>query len=143
MAWHGSDKQGKVKSFTNRDAAMAHERRGGSVAQAVGKPQKQEFDDEGGDWGEEQSSEMQPHQEAIQEGLKAAHEGTGEAHSHIEHHEDGSHTSHHIGKDGEMSGPHDHENIEALKDHMDQFLEEEGREKAKPGSEEERSQLGA
>lgn len=50
------------------------------------------------------------------------HEPEG-AHSHVHHAEEG-HTSHH-GKDGEVSGPHDHENLEALKSHMGKFLDEE------------------
>lgn len=68
------------------------------------------------------------HHEEIHEHLRNMHEATGHAHSHIEHHEDGSHTSHHIDEGGEMHGPHDHANLEALKDHMDNFLDEEGKE---------------
>lgn len=45
------------------------------------------------------------------------------AHSHV-HHADGMHTSHHA-KDGAVEGPHDHENLEALKQHMGKFLNEE------------------
>lgn len=67
--------------------------------------------------------------ESIHEHLRERHAETGHAHSHIEHHGDGTHTSHHIDAEGETSGPHDHENMEALKDHMDQFLNEEGNEK--------------
>lgn len=59
--------------------------------------------------------------------MAKTHEPHG-THMHI-HHSGGSITSHHS-KDGEETqGPHDHENIEALKDHMDQFLTEEGNEK--------------
>ncbi len=47
--------------------------------------------------------------------------------SHVMHGEDGGHTSHHS-KGGEVSGPHDHENLEALKSHMGKFLDEEGHE---------------
>lgn len=68
------------------------------------------------------------HHAAIHEHLKDMHEATGHAHSHIEHHGDGRHTSHHIDASGSVSGPHDHENLEALKDHMGQFLDEEGQE---------------
>ena len=64
----------------------------------------------------------------IREHLERRHAETGHAHSHIEHHADGHHTSHHIDENGEHSGPHDHENLEALKSHMDQFLNEEGEE---------------
>ncbi len=80
--------------------------------------------------GEEEleTGEMQPHHEAIHEHLRNMHEETGTAHTHIEHHGDGSHTSHHIDGEGEIHGPHDHENLEALKGHMDKFLDEEGKE---------------
>jgi hypothetical protein len=50
--------------------------------------------------------------------LQSMHEQTGNAHSHIEHHFDGHHTSHHISEHGEMSGPHEHPNTEALNAHM-------------------------
>ncbi len=50
-----------------------------------------------------------------------------EAHSHVMHNEDGGHTSHHA-KDGEVTGPHEHENLEALKSHMGKMLGEEGHE---------------
>ena len=66
--------------------------------------------------------------EAIRAHLEERHAATGHAHSHVEHHGDGRHTSHHISAAGEHSGPHDHENLEALKSHMDQFLNEEGQE---------------
>lgn len=57
----------------------------------------------------------------------AHHHEPEAAHSHVMHHEDGTHTSHHA-KDGQVSGPHDHENLEGLKSHMDQFLNEESHE---------------
>jgi len=72
----------------------------------------------------EEKPEPEEH-DAIHEHLKQRHAETGNAHSHIEHHADGSHTSHHIDESGEVSGPHDHENLEALKQHMDQFANEE------------------
>ena len=73
----------------------------------------------------EHDGEMEPHHEAIHEHLHQMHEQTGEAHSHVEHHDDGTHTSHHVDKEGEVTGPHSHANLEALKDHMDNFLNEE------------------
>ncbi len=58
-----------------------------------------------------------------------------EASSHVMHNEDGGHTSHHS-KDGAVTGPHDHENLEALKSHMGKFLnEEEGEGSYKGGHE--------
>ena len=108
------------KKFTNADAwrtakAMVH----GNTSAPTGDPEPEEG----------QEGEMQPHHEQIHAHLQAMHEQTGEAHTHVEHHDDGSHTSHHVSKSGEVHGPHDHANIEALKQHMDQFLEEEGQEK--------------
>ena len=50
-----------------------------------------------------------------------------DAHSHVLHEADGTHTSHHA-KDGEVSGPHSHPDMDALREHMDRFLAEEGRE---------------
>lgn len=59
----------------------------------------------------------------------AAHHAPGVKHMHVQH--DGMEiTSHQAGEDGEVEGPHNHENMEALKDHMDQFLNEEEHEPA-------------
>lgn len=65
------------------------------------------------------------HGEAISAHLQNMHEMTGDAHTHIRHHPDGTHTVHHISESGEMSGPHSHSNLEALKDHLGKFLDEE------------------
>jgi hypothetical protein len=46
-------------------------------------------------------------------------------HMHAHKGEDGSLTSHQVGEDKQVQGPHNHENIEALKDHMGKFLNEE------------------
>jgi hypothetical protein len=46
-------------------------------------------------------------------------------HMHAHKGEDGSLTSHHVGEDKQVQGPHNHQNIEALKDHMGKFLDEE------------------
>lgn len=86
---------------------------GGSKEKAM--PHETHPENEGGD---DLHGEIHAH-------LSKMHEATGHAHSHIEHHADGHHTSHHISAEGEHSGPHDHENLEALKDHMDRFLGEE------------------
>jgi len=106
------------RQFTNADAWRT------AKATVAPKPPAAELDEEKG----YEEAEMQPHHEQIHEHLRNMNQMTGEAHSHIEHHEDGSHTSHHVSKDGEMHGPHDHANIEKLKSNMDKFLEEEGRE---------------
>ena len=62
---------------------------------------------------------------AIHAHLQDIHDQTGEAHSHVEHHDDGTHTSHHIDKAGQISGPHDHANLEDLKNSFNQFANEE------------------
>ena len=53
----------------------------------------------------------------------AAHPDGGK-HMHV-HHDGAKFTTHHVGEDGEVQGPHDHENLESLKDHMAQFFDEE------------------
>lgn len=57
----------------------------------------------------------------IEDHLTERHAETGHAHSHIEHHGDGRHTSHHIDEEGRLSGPVEHESTEDLKSHLDQF----------------------
>ena len=61
--------------------------------------------------------------------VAAHHEQSGK-HFHVHQNEMGEHTSHQATDGGEPEGPHDHENIEALKDHMGQFLDEEEHEGA-------------
>jgi hypothetical protein len=65
----------------------------------------------------------------------AAHHEAENTQSHVHHHEDGTHTSHHM-KDGQVDGPHDHDNLEALKGHLGKFLNEEEHEGSDYGKEE-------
>jgi hypothetical protein len=69
-------------------------------------------------------------------GEKTEHPHIGHALMHMAgRHSEGKHVHAHQGEDGELTshqtsgggaeGPHDHENIEALKEHMGQFLDEE------------------
>ena len=58
----------------------------------------------------------------------ANHHEPDSKHMHVKDDSMGGMESHHVGEDGEVQGPHSHENIEALKQHMDQFLNEEGHE---------------
>lgn len=69
----------------------------------------------------------EPHEStpAAHEALMGMHAEHGGKHMLVSHHEDGTHMTHHIGEDGEPHGPHSHGNLDALKDHMDRFLEEE------------------
>lgn len=82
--------------------------------------------------GEEQGGDVTPE---IHQHLQSVHEQTGKAHTHVEHHGDGTHTSHHISESGEVSGPHDHQNLEELKQAFDQFIGEEGKEDSEEGEE--------
>ena len=65
---------------------------------------------------------------AVHEHLKAIHGELGGGKLHLVHHDGINITSHHVGEDGEAQGPHDHANMEALKEHMGRFLDEEGQE---------------
>ena len=64
---------------------------------------------------------------SVHEHLAAMHAESGGKHMHV-HHDGMSFTTHHVGDDGEVQGPHDHQNLEELKAHMDQFFDEEGQE---------------
>lgn len=46
------------------------------------------------------------------------HEADG-AHSHVHHH-DGGHTSHHAKEGGEITGPHEHDDLEGVKQSMEE-----------------------
>jgi hypothetical protein len=85
----------------------------GPAATEVHEPEPNE--EEGGDA-----------QEMIHAHLGKMHEMTGKAHSHIEHHGDGTHTSHHVDEQGQISGPIDHESTEAMNEHMAQMGQEGG-----------------
>lgn len=67
-----------------------------------------------------------------------AHHGVGEHHMAVHHMPGGeSSTTNHAGSDGAVQGPHDHSNLEALKDHMSKFLSEEEMEGGGGGEHEE------
>lgn len=59
--------------------------------------------------------------------LQALHSELGGKHMHVHQHEGGL-TSHHVGEDGKVEGPHDHESTEQLKEHMAKFFDEEAHE---------------
>ena len=61
-----------------------------------------------------------------------AHHHEGGAHMHI-HHDGSKMSSSHVAEDGEVQGPHDHANIEALKEHLGKFFGEEENEGAGGG----------
>ncbi len=66
-----------------------------------------------------------PEHAASHAALSAVHQAAGGGkHVMISKHDDGSITSHHIGDTGEVEGPHDHANLEELKQHLQQILEE-------------------
>lgn len=76
------------------------------------------------------------------DGERMDHPSAGHAAVHFlsKHGEDGKHmavssdgyehTSHHAESGAEVQGPHSHDNIEALKEHMNQFFDEEAAEKS-------------
>lgn len=64
----------------------------------------------------------------IHEHLESMQAQHGGKHMHVHHKQDGGIQSHQIGEDGNVEGPHDHDNIEALKEHMGRFLDEEANE---------------
>lgn len=66
----------------------------------------------------------------IPDQLEAAHEKMGGKHMHIHQGDDGKITVHQHSEMG--AEKHDPENLEALKDHMGQFLDEEGQEGGEP-----------
>jgi hypothetical protein len=93
-------------------AGMASGKRHGGISDGMeGKGQHKPQHDGGG----------------IEEHLKAIHEKTGGGkHMHVQHHEhDGSYTTHHVTEDGKVEGPHEHANLEELKNHQDKFFNEE------------------
>ena len=55
----------------------------------------------------------------------AGKHGGGAKHMNVHENGMGGHTSHHVGEDGQAQGPHDHDNIESLKDHLGKFFDEE------------------
>lgn len=94
----------------------AAQRKPGNQRKASGQPQERgagalepEEHEQGGDT-----------HAAIHEHLRSMHEATGHAHTHVEHHGDGTHTSHHVDESGNVSGPHEHESTEALNEHIAQ-----------------------
>lgn len=83
----------------------------GGLTSAIERPEKQPEGEHGG----------------VHEHLKALHEEMGGKHMHVHQHEGGM-TSHQVGEDGEVEGPHEHESTEALKEHMAKFFDEEAHE---------------
>lgn len=70
----------------------------------------------------------------VGEHLAALHAKMGGKHMHVQ--SDGaSYTSHQVGEDGKVEGPHDHENLEVLKEAMNQFFTEEEQEQPSKESE--------
>lgn len=109
-----TDKAGKFHLSSQR--AMASDKAGDSKGITSAPPASGEENSEG------------THQDTgVHEHLAAMHAQSGGKHMHV--HSDGmTHTTHHVGEDGEVQGPHNHENIEALKDHLGKFFDEEANE---------------
>ncbi len=77
--------------------------------------------------GHDGSSEEHPHLGHALAHMAGKH-GGGAKHMNVHADGMGGHTSHHVDSDGQAQGPHDHENIEALKDHLGKFFDEEANE---------------
>lgn len=54
--------------------------------------------------------------------LAALHGAHGGTHMHIMSHGDGTMTTHHMNEDGSQEGPHEHGDVEAMKDHIHQVF---------------------
>ena len=65
----------------------------------------------------------------------AAKHGPEGKHMHVHSHEVG-HTTHHVHEDGEIQGPHEHPDIESLKDHLDETIGDGGGERVAEAAEE-------
>lgn len=60
----------------------------------------------------------QPGDGEVPQHLEALHKAMGGIHMHVHQGEDGKLTSHHVGEDGMVEGPHEHGDMEALKQHQ-------------------------
>lgn len=68
--------------------------------------------------------EREPEHEGVHEHLKALHAEMGGKHMHVHEHE-GGYTTHHVKEDGKVEGPHEHQDREDLKEHMDKVFGDE------------------
>lgn len=101
---------------TNHDSMRRANARFGAKPQAAPVAEA-EADGYGGDEG----GGPEPHHTAIHAHLQQMHTETGEAHSHVEHHGDGTHTSHHVDASGQVSGPHHHADAQSLQAKMQEM----------------------
>jgi hypothetical protein len=65
---------------------------------------------------------------SIHEHMAQMHAEHGGKHMHVIEKPEGGYQSHHVGEDGKVEGPHDHENLESLKGHLGKFFDEEAHE---------------
>lgn len=63
-------------------------------------------------------NDAQPGDGEVPQHLEALHKAMGGTHMHVHQGEDGKLTSHHVGEDGMIEGPHEHGDMEALKQHQ-------------------------
>lgn len=84
-----------------------------------GAPKEQEAPHQG----PQEEGQGEPHHAEIHQHLQSMHEQTGKAHSHVEHHGDGRHTSHHVHEDGNIEGPHEHPDTESMQAKMQEMGE--------------------
>jgi len=115
-----------MHSIADGMAGMAHGGKKGGLSEHVGQPPEPKEEDGGS---------------PVHEHLAAMHAQMGGKHMHV-HHDGMTHTTHHVGEDGQVQGPHDHENIEAVKEHLGKFFNEEEHEDGGYGGKEEKSEHG-
>lgn len=96
------DKSGKFHMNTQR--AMAADKN------PMNPPAKKEPAGDGGKPAEHGGNSVHEH-------MAAMHAEHGGKHFHHMAHEDGSHTTHHVGEDGQVQGPHEHPDMEAVQAH--------------------------
>lgn len=64
------------------------------------------------------------HEGAISDGMSMMHNAMGGRHMHVHEGEDGKMTTHHIDHDGALQGPHEHPDLESVKQHMEKVFNE-------------------
>lgn len=143
-------KDKKGNAHPNIQRAMASDRMaGGSPVRAAAKPMGEKDGSGSSPAGEDGEPTMTihshgdgTHHSVTADGERTEHPHAGHLAAHVAHHHmpeakhmvhshDGisEHTTHHVAEDGETQGPHSHANLEAVKDHLNQFFNEEEGEK--------------
>lgn len=70
---------------------------------------------------------------SIAEHLSQMHAQHGGKHMHI-HHDGGTITTHHVGEDGKVEGPHDHPDMDSVREHMSKVMGDGDNDNEAPGA---------